>query len=126
VQDGCTHVYYIYPIVLDVKTLRVSREKIHMALEAEGITGLAVGYQNLHLLPMYQQKMAYGSSGFPWNSDICRREVHYHKGICPVAESLHESSFLGLAMCMYEFSNSEVDAVINAFRKVWGSLDSLG
>ena len=125
VHEDCSHVYYVYPLVLDVKSLGVSREKIQIALQAEGVTGLMAGYQNIHLLPMYQRKIAYGSSGFPWSSDICRRDIDYGKGSCPVAEDLHESSFLGVATCMYEWSDAEVDMVIAAFQKVWANLDDL-
>lgn len=125
VRDGCTHAYYIFPLVLDVETLGVSREQIHQALQAEGVTGVASGYQNLHLLPMYQRKIAYGSNGFPWKSTTCRREVSYQKGICPVAENLHDSTYLGLAMCMHDYSDEDIDLVVSAFRKVWGNLDLL-
>ena len=45
-------------IILDVDQLGVSREIIHAALEAEGVTGLATGYINVRLLPMYQKKIA--------------------------------------------------------------------
>jgi perosamine synthetase len=125
VEDGCEHVYYVYPLILNPDAVGVSREKIAGALQAEGVSCLAAGYQNVHLLPMYQRKIAYGSSGFPWTSDICRREVSYGKGICPVAEGLHDSTFLGLAICVYEFPDDEVDAVVGAFRKVWDNLDTL-
>src|SRR3990167_708605 len=50
VRGQCTHVYYIYPIVLDSDALKVSRDKIYRALKAEGVSGLILGYQNLHLL----------------------------------------------------------------------------
>ena len=50
-----------------------------MALEAEGLSGLMNGYANIHLLPMYQKKIAYGKQGFPWKSEICKREVNYNK-----------------------------------------------
>ncbi|MCF7970997.1 MAG: hypothetical protein K9L22_07495, partial [Methylococcaceae bacterium] len=87
--------------------------------------GLAAGYVNLHLLPMYQQKIAYGSQGFPWRSELCRREVDYRKGICPVAEHLHEQSFLGYQMCLHDLTDDHVDLLIEAFQKVWQNLDSL-
>lgn len=125
VEEDCTHVYYVYPMVLDVEQLGVSREKIAEALRAEGVSALALGYQNVHLLPMYQQKMAYGSSGFPWTSDICRREVSYQKGICPVAEQLHNETFMSLAMCVYDFSDDDIDSIVAAFKKVWANLDCL-
>lgn len=125
IRAGSTHVYYLYPLVLDTDTLGVSREVIKRALEAEGVPGLAAGYQNLHLLPMYQRKIAYGSRGFPWTSYICRRDVDYRKGICPVAERLHEATFLSLALCMFEFDAAEIDLVSEAFHKVWAHIDRL-
>ena len=94
------------------------------ALQAEGVE-VSEGYQNVHLLPMYQQKIAYGSRGFPWTSDICRRKVSYDKGICPVAEKLHDETFICFGMCVYDFSDDDIDLIINSFRKVWINLDSL-
>jgi len=125
VNADCTHVYYVYPMVLDVERLGVPRARLIKALEAEGVSGLAAGYTNIHLLPVYQQKIAYGSKGFPWASDICQREVNYRKGICPVAERLHESTYLGFAMCMHELADEEVDLIGRAFWKVWDQMDSL-
>lgn len=125
VQADCTHVYYVYPMQLDIGLLGVTRARIIEALEAEGLVGLAAGYANIHLLPMYQQKIAYGSNGFPWSSDICRRDVSYAKGICPVAERLHDSTYLGFEMCLHQLSDPEVDAMVRAFRKVWANLELL-
>lgn len=125
VKPDSTHAYYMYPMVLDVEHLGVSRARIIEALAAEGIIGLAGGYTNIHMLPMYQQKKAYGSNGFPWSSNICHREVSYRKGICPVAERLHETSYLGFEMCMYELNDHEVDAMVAAFRKIWDQMASL-
>jgi perosamine synthetase len=125
VMPECTHAYYVYPMQLDVEKLGVSRARIAEALRAEGVMGVASGYTNIHLLPMYQKKMAYGSSGFPWTSNICHREVDYKKGICPVAEDLHDSSFLGLAMCLNEYTEQDVALIVAAFEKVWAHLDVL-
>lgn len=125
VKPDCTHVYYVYSMVLDLTQLGVSRARIVEALEAEGVVGLMAGYANVHLLPMYQQKMAYGSKGFPWTSDICRRDVSYEKGICPVAETLHDSTFLGYEMCLHDLADAEVDLLIGAFHKVWSQLENL-
>lgn len=125
VKPDCTHAYYTYPIIYDANLVGISRARIHQALVAEGVTGLGAGYENIHLLPMYQQKLAYGSSGFPWTSDICRREVDYRKGICPVAEELNESSYLSLGICMFEFPDEDVDLIVDAFRKVWNGLEYL-
>lgn len=120
-----THAYYVYAMVLDLELVRVPREKIVAALQAEGITGLAAGYQNVHLLPIFQKKIAYGSKGFPWTSDICQREVSYAKGICPVAEELHDKSYVGYSMCLHDLSDDDVNLVVTAFKKVWANLAAL-
>lgn len=125
IKDSCTHVYYIYPLVLDIETLGVTRSTIVSALEAEGVSGLAAGYTNIHKLPMYQNKIAYGSKGFPWSSTICHRDVDYSAGICPVAEELHEKSFLGFEMCLHDLPDNDVDLIVQAFKKVWDNLDTL-
>lgn len=125
VQDGCTHVYYVFGMVLDVNELGVSRDKIADALTAEGVQGVCPGYANVHLLPMYQKKQAYGSTGFPWSAEFSRQDVSYSKGICPVAEELHEKTFLGLEMCVLNLTDTDVDAIVGAFEKVWDQLDYL-
>jgi perosamine synthetase len=124
VKSDRTHVYYVYPMVLDIEKLGIPRERIYEALAAEGVI-LSKGYQNIHLLPMYQQKLAYGSKGFPWSSDICRRDVDYRKGICPVAEHLHEVSYLGMGLCNYELVDEDIELIVAAFEKVWANLDNL-
>ena len=125
VKSGCTPSYYMYFMVVDDVALGISRSRIFEALVAEGVPGLSMTFANLHLLPMYQRKIAYGSRGFPWTSDICQRDVSYAKGICPVAESLHDRSYIGFQMCMHQMSDSEVDLMANAFQKVWANLDAL-
>lgn len=125
VQPDCTHVYYVYPLVLDVGAIGVKRERIVAALEAEGVTGLANGYALIHRLAMYQKKLAYGSSGFPWTSDICRRQPDYRDGVCPVAEGLHDHSFIGFEMCLHQLDDQDVDLIARAFEKVWANLDAL-
>ena len=43
VQKNATHVYYMFPMVLDIDYLGVTRKKLIEALEAEGVEGLAGG-----------------------------------------------------------------------------------
>jgi dTDP-4-amino-4,6-dideoxygalactose transaminase len=119
VRAGCTHVYYVFPIVLELESLRATRAEIIEALVAEGVDGLIAGYVNLHLLPMYQEKIAYGSSGFPWTADFTRKDISYAKGICPVAEKLHSKNFLGFQMCKFEMNDDEITQLFAAFSKVF-------
>ena len=124
IVPGNTHAYYVYPLVLDLSLLKATREKICSALNAEGLD-FSEGFVNVHMLPMYQQKIAYGSSGFPWSSDIYKGNVSYEKGICPVAEELHEKNFICYGLCTHELDDAEVDLIIKAFRKVWSNIDKL-
>lgn len=125
IQEGNTHAYYIYPLILDPGQVKIPRERIIEALQAEGVQGLINGYANIHLLPMYQQKIAYGSTGFPWSADICRRDIDYGKGICPIAEQLHDKTFIGYEMCLHDLSTVDIDGIVCAFEKVWENLDEL-
>lgn len=125
VRPECTHVYYFYAMTLDPVRLGVSRDMIYKALVAEGVPGMMRGYATLHLLPLYQNKIAYGSKGFPWTSEICRRDVSYAKGICPVAEDMNDRAFLGIEVCAHVFSDADIDLVVAAFHKVWSQMESL-
>jgi dTDP-4-amino-4,6-dideoxygalactose transaminase len=124
-KEGYTHAYYCYALVLDKNIVKAKRSSIVAALAAEGVTGLVEGYANIHRLPMYQKKIAYGKKGFPWTSEICEREVDYSKGICPVAEELHDETLINFLICHYDLNNDDVDAIIRAFEKVWSKIDEL-
>lgn len=123
VVEGGTHVYYVYGMTIDTDALGVSREALLDALRAEGVPGIFGGYQNLHLLPIFRHRIAYGADGFPWT--LAEREIAYGPGTCPVAERLHAKTFVGINLCMCEYPPEDVDQLIAAFRKVWASLDSL-
>lgn len=125
VVAGGTHVYYVYGMMIDAAVLGVPRQKIVDALRAEGVPGVMAGYQNLHLLPMFRHKVAYGSKGFPWTSPYCSRDVSYGPGTCPVAEDLHAATFIGLSLCLCELPPQDVDLMIAAIRKVWSQLGAL-
>lgn len=125
VSAGATHVYYVYGLTLDIEKLGVSRERIVEALRAEGVPSLMAGYQNLHLLPMFRNKIAYGTKGFPWTSPYCTSDVQYGPGVCPTAEKLHNETFLGINICMNELPPADVALIVAAFHKVWAQLDQL-
>lgn len=123
IRGNCTHVYYVYPILIDSDVTGVDKQQIVEALSAEGVEGLASQYVNLHLLPMYQQKIAYGSKGFPWS--IGNRKISYKKGICPVAERLNDFDYIGIEMCHAVYDDNAINLLIAAFHKVWNNIDLL-
>jgi len=124
IRDKCSHVYYFYGMKHNESETGVTKAKVYEALIAEGVPYLSMHYQNLHLLPMFQQKICYGTKNYPWtiNND---REYDYGRGLCPVAESLNQSSFLGLFMCGSQYIDDEIDALIQAFRKVYTNIEKL-
>jgi dTDP-4-amino-4,6-dideoxygalactose transaminase len=124
VKSDCTHVYYDYPLLYDEEETGVPRDLIVKALQAEGVS-VSGAYANLHLLPMYQRKIAYGTKGFPWSAEFYKGNVSYQKGICPVAEKLQDSRYIGIGLCLYRYTDEETDLIIQAFRKVWSNLKEL-
>ena len=122
---NCSHVYYVYAIVIEPHVLQIPRAKIVAALEAEGVPGLMAGYLNLHEFPLFRKKMAYGRKGFPWVGGPYSGNVSYEHGICPVAEDLHQSSMIGLQLCLFDYSDADIDSIVEAFRKVWRNIDHL-
>jgi dTDP-4-amino-4,6-dideoxygalactose transaminase len=125
VAPGSTHVYYVYGLRIDPQMLDVPRQIIVNALKAEGVPSVFGGYQNLHLLPLFRHRIAYGTQGFPWKSPYCSRDVQYGPGTCPVAEDLHSRCFIGINVCMNELPPADVEMIVRAFHKVWSHLDDL-
>ena len=124
--EGSTHVYYVYGLTLDTQELGVSRAQIADALRAEGVPGVAPGYQNLHRLPIFTEQCAYGTGSFPWSLRADEgRNFAYGSGTCPVAEELHDTSFLGLAVCLHQLPEEDVSDIVTAFHKVWDNLEAL-
>ena len=111
------------PILYSEKLTGLSFDKVINALNKAGVP-IAAGYQNLHLLPLFQKKIAYGKKGFPWINPGQKDDVSYDKGICPVAESLNER-YLDLGMCAYDYNTEQVQLISHAFVKVWKNLKYL-
>jgi perosamine synthetase len=125
VKEHCSHVYYTYPITIDDNITGVHRDKIYEALVAEGIPALGNCYVNLHLFPIYQKKIAYGSNGFPWSSEVYQGNVSYDKGICPVAENMNSRNYLDIGVSHIQLNKEICDSIIGSFKKVWRHIDLL-
>lgn len=113
-----THNYYIYPIILNLKKLKESREKILKLLEKEGVQGLIGSYANIHNLPIFKYKVAYGTKGFPWSLNTKKFKQKY-KYNCKIAEDMHKKNFIGIEVCLFDLKKKDIDLIIQAFLKVW-------
>lgn len=100
VRPDVSHAYHLYVVQFDLDQLAASREKIFMALRAEGI-GVNVHYIPVHLHPFYRQRFGTGP------------------GLCPVAEAAYEQ-IISLPIFPRMMEN-DVEDVIAAMGKVLGA-----
>lgn len=112
--------YYIFPILLNTKKIKYSRKFIIKELEKEGMQGLREGYMNINMLPIFQKKIAYGSNHYPWS--LVNKKIVYKSSDCPVAEELHNKSFIAFHVCLYSFNYKDIKKIISTFKKVWKKL----
>jgi dTDP-4-amino-4,6-dideoxygalactose transaminase len=129
VREGATHAYYVQPFLFDEKTVGVPRDVFIDAVraelpptelrEAEG-PQISVGYvKPLHLLPLFQKKIAFGRGGYPFTSPFHPGGVSYDKGICPVAERLHDTELFLHEFMRPPATTEDMDDVVRAFAKVY-------
>ena len=124
VRDDCSHVYYFYAMKHNENIAGVSRDRVYDALIAEGVPFISKNYQNLHMLPMFTEQQCYGTKNFPWSlNDSVRYE--YGSGMCEVAERLNEKEYLGIFMVGSNFTDTEINILGEAIRKVYSNLDEL-
>lgn len=118
-----THSYYIYPINIDIEKIGISRKKIVNKLKKSGVPGLAEGYVNIHKLPMYKKKIAYGVNNFPWRSSFNKKIYDYNKEKLPIAEKMHKKNFFAIELCLFDFTEYDANYIVNCFIKVWKTLE---
>ena len=96
VRPNASHAYHLYPVLLNLETLRVDRRQVFEALRAEGI-GV-----NVHYIPVY------------WHPYYEARG--YTKGLCPVTEDAY-MRLLSLPM-FPEMTPADLEDVLAALDKV--------
>ena len=78
----------------------------------------------LYLNPIYQRKIALGRKGFPFNANP-GVTYEYPKGLCPVAERLHEKELLLCPLLHEATSAADLDDFADALEKVLGAKHEL-
>lgn len=112
------HIYYYYAIKYYPDQTRVSKMKIFQSLKNEGVP-IFFNYENVHLLPMFEKQIAYGSKGMPWKLN---KDINYKNNKLPVAEKTNNENYLGIPMCNYKLSDKDMLLIVKAFKKVWKNL----
>lgn len=135
IRPGASHIYYVQPFLYDEKITGVSRDKFIGAVKAElPATRLrecegqqiSVGYNKpLYLLPLFQQQLAFGRSGYPFKSQFCKKGTSYNKGLCPVSERMYEKELFSHEFMRPPVTRKDLDDVISAFNKVYRFRDQL-
>ncbi len=121
IRDRCRHVFYHWGARYDESVSGVSRETVARALEAEGVPVWQGYVAPLYMLPAFQRRLAIGRDGFPFNLTNRR----YDRVLCPIAERCYERELLEFAVCVFDMSDAETNAVIDAFHKVFENLSDL-
>lgn len=137
VRDNAEHAYYGHAFLFDKNKAGVHRDIFVKAVcaelmpielrETEGIK-VGCGYlKPLYLSPMFQNKIAYGSKGFPWNyaEKENQKTYDYSKGICPVVENLYFDTLIIHEYMRPGMTKNDLDDVIDAFVKVAENLEDL-
>lgn len=125
VREGCTHVYYLFPIRFLSNQISITREIFVHAMRAEGIS-IAHGYvRPIYLEPMFQKKIAYGKAGCPFLCPLYGKKTSYNQGICPTAERLHFEEIMTTDICKYPNSEKEVDEFATVVEKIVNNIDKL-
>ena len=125
VEEGNTHVYYTYALQLDRNIIKDKKSEIIEKLSKAGLPNISGSYPVIYFLPIFQSKIAFGKSGFPWNNTDEISEVSYQKGICPVAEDLLENTHLQFYINDFDLSDENLDFIASKFEEVWQTLSIL-
>lgn len=119
------HAYYVFPMLFDAQTAGLSRDLFTQAVLAElpaargiGQTPLTQGYvRPLYLAPLYQQRIALGSKGWPFTHRP-DADYQYPPGLCPVTERLHQRELLLTPLVREPLSTDDLDDLLRAMAKV--------
>jgi len=110
-RPGCTHTYYVFAFTYDEARAELPRAEFARAVNAEGV-GLGVGYvRPLYLTAIYHE-------GRPSAFRFYEGNARYDKGICPVAERMHERDLLLMGTVRPPCTFADMDDIAAAMAKV--------
>jgi len=99
VRSECTHVYYLFAMILRPDRLGVSRATLIKALQAEGIP-----VQGGYVKPLYRLALF--------------RRGERDRTSCPVTEALHDETLLTTNVCRYPVTQDDIEDVVRAVGKI--------
>lgn len=116
VRQGCRHTYYMWSAKFDTALVGTTREKFSNALAAEGFPNAGGYVKPIYQIPMFQQRIAIGKNGFPFNAGAQQRP--YPQGLCPVTERMHTKELIQFQPVSWNVDATQTEMLIEAVRKV--------
>ena len=125
IKKDCTHVYFVYPIRYDERKTGIPRKLFVRAMDAEGVP-LGAGYvRPIYWERMYRERRIYERSSFPFDLQSGKNLDNYKRGSCPTTEHFHEKGLLTTNLCRYPLSETDMQDIATAVKKVLGQKDAL-
>jgi dTDP-4-amino-4,6-dideoxygalactose transaminase len=121
VREGCVHTYYGWTAKVEEEILGVPRDLVARALYAEGFVNSTAYVRPLYLLPTFQKRVAIGRDGWPFTLT----ERAYERGMCPVAERMHDREVLEYPICGFSPTQNQLRLLADALHKVFDNIDAL-
>ncbi|MGH9731450.1 MAG: DegT/DnrJ/EryC1/StrS family aminotransferase [Candidatus Acidiferrales bacterium] len=113
-----THVYYVYPLRYDEKSMEIPRDLFVKALNAEGIPFGAGYVRPLYLSPLYQERRHVAFEHYAGHAS-------YGAGLCPTAERLHEKELMLTGVVRFPATREDMDDIADAVQKVMEQKEAL-
>lgn len=104
IRSECSHVYYLFPMLIDEKKLNISRDNLVDALKAEGMP-VANYVTPLYKIPLYAHHAP-------------EKISNYNPENFPVTETLANKTMMVTSICRPPLSKKDVDLFISAIKKV--------
>lgn len=120
-----SHAYYVYPITYYPDVLGISRSLFVKAVNAEFPTAdefesvpMTEGYTSpLYWNKIYQEQIAIGSKGFPFNYNEGVK-YDYSKGSCPIVERMYLKEFICCPIVREPLTVDDMKDFVMAIEKV--------
>lgn len=112
------HVYYYLCFKLDFATIGLSRSSFVKAINAEGFPHGEGGYKPIYMQPMFQNRVAFGSRGYPFTLSHDPEQLSYSMGICPNAEKMWFDNMFYFKIQNYIPTMSQVNKLSNAIERI--------
>jgi len=103
-KKNITHSYYMYPVRLESKVIKTSKDKIFKKLIEQGVP-IANKYEDISKLPSIVKMMGKKNKLFK-NVNI-----------------LNQREYLGIKMWAFNYSKKNLDFIISKFKYVWKTLN---